>query len=342
MKRAFTIFAIPTALLLALGPVGCSDDDDNDIVNPPAIDEFELATSLGDTYFTSYTTPSGAPVNIAAADVYANLIDGNAANDPYILDWRSAAHFALGHIEGAHNVALANFETVLATIPAGKMVLNVCYTGQSASHPTAYMNMLGIPAQNLKFGMCGWTSDTNINLGRWDSAVSDEYADWLTTVTATPTEVHDFPVLDTGKTTATEILKAAASDNLATNGFRTMAVADLYAEIEVNGNADDYFVVNYFANGPYNAGHIPGAYQFAPNQSLGRAQMLKYLPTDKTIVVYCYTGQTSSQVVAYLNALGYDAVSLLYGVNAICHTNDSICVPANRYHVADNDYPVVQ
>jgi len=280
-------------------------------------------------------------VNITARDVYDNLIDGNADNDPYILDWRSGTHFALGHIEGAHNVALANFEAVLASIPAGRTVLNVCYSGQSASHPTAYMNMLGIPAQNLKFGMCGWTSDTTVNLDMWGgTATSDDYADWLTAVSATPTQVYDFPTLDTGKSTAIEVLRDAAIENLATKGFAKMSVAELYEAIQVNGNADDYFVVNYFPDGPYDAGHIPGAYQFVPNQSLGRNEMLKYLPTDKTIVVYCYTGHTSSQVVAYLNALGYDSVSLSYGVNAICYSNESICT--NQYEAAPNDYPVVQ
>ena len=341
MKRALSFSLIPFALILAIGPVGCSDDDDNkDPITPPVIDEFELATSLGDTYFTTYKTPSGLGVNTTADAVYANLIDGDTTNDPYIIDWRSATHYAAGHIEGAVNGSLADFENVLNAIPAGATVVNVCYTGQSASHATAYMNMLGIDAQNLKFGMCGWTSDQAVNLNKWGGAISDDYASWLETVTNTPTQVYDFPMLDTGKTTALEIMREAAIDNLGTKGFKAMSVADLYAEIVSNGNADDYFIVNYFTDTPYDAGHIPGAYQFAPGGSLEAGEMLKYLPTDKTIVVYCYTGQTSSQVVAYLNALGYDAVSLLYGVNAICHSNSTICTTA--YHDATNDYPVVQ
>jgi rhodanese-related sulfurtransferase len=38
------------------------------------------------------------------------------------------------------------------------------------------------------------------------------------------------------------------------------------------------------------------------------------LPKDKTIVVYCYTGQTAGQTVGILRLLGYDAVSLNGGV----------------------------
>jgi hypothetical protein len=47
--------------------------------------------------------------------------------------------------------------------------------------------------------------------------------------------------------------------------------------------------------------------------------MLKYLPTDKTIVVYCLSGQTSASVVAYLRVLGYNAQSLSFGSNGFMH-----------------------
>jgi rhodanese-related sulfurtransferase len=38
------------------------------------------------------------------------------------------------------------------------------------------------------------------------------------------------------------------------------------------------------------------------------------LPTDKTIIVYCYTGQTASQTTAILRLLGYDAYNLSGGM----------------------------
>ncbi|MEZ4653073.1 MAG: rhodanese-like domain-containing protein [Candidatus Eisenbacteria bacterium] len=337
MKPAFKKYWL---LLLVLGPVwgmvGCSDDDKT--TTPTATDEFSLAAAAGDAYFSSYTTANGLSVNTTATDVWTNLSDGDATNDPYIIDWRSAAHFAAGHIEGAHNAALANFSDVVSTIPAGKTVVNVCYTGQSASHATAFMNLMGIPAQNLKFGMCGWTADTAVNLGKWDDAVSDDYTNWLTTTASTATVAHTFPTISTGKDTAPEIIRERAQTYLAA-GWKTISIAALYQAIEVDGLAGDYFIMNYFPSGEYDAGHVPGAVRFEPKASLGVDQMLKYLPTDKKIVVYCYTGQTSSQVVAYLNALGYDAYSLLYGVNGMCHSNAAVCTAP--YHQASTNYPVV-
>ena len=38
------------------------------------------------------------------------------------------------------------------------------------------------------------------------------------------------------------------------------------------------------------------------------------IPTDKPVVVYCYTGQTSSQTVATLRMLGFEAYSLAGGM----------------------------
>ncbi|QSX06350.1 rhodanese-like domain-containing protein [Sedimentibacter sp. zth1] len=39
------------------------------------------------------------------------------------------------------------------------------------------------------------------------------------------------------------------------------------------------------------------------------------LPIDKKIVVICYSGQTAGQVVGVLKTLGYDACSLMGGMN---------------------------
>ncbi len=322
------------ALAIALLPA-CGDDDN--IAGPTAATEFELVAGLGDAYYTNYTTPSGLGVNITASAVYDILTDGDPFNDFVVLDWRSAEHFALGHIEGAQNVSVTQFEAVVDGLASGRTVLNVCYTGQIASHATAYMNMLGVEAQNLKFGMCGWTSDTAVNLAKWDNAISDDYASWLTEVESTPSATFDYPALSTGEPTAERILMARAQAYL-TAGWKQISVAALYEDIETNQNGADYFVVNYFDPAQYNAGHIPGAVRFQPKQDLRTDARLSSLPTDKKIVVYCFTGQTSSQVVAYLNALGYDAYSLVFGVNAMCHSNGQICTIA--YHAATTDYPV--
>jgi rhodanese-related sulfurtransferase len=337
MKRMlFLTLALAAGFGIALNLAGCGDDD---TTTQPGISEYDRLTALGDTYFTSYTTPDGMPVNVAAGDVYARMTDMDTGNDYYILDWRSAADFATAHIEGAVNVsASGDFTAVLAAVPAGKTVLNVCYTGQTASYATAYMNMLGYEAQNLKFGMNGWTADPAVHLNKWENAISNQYAGWLTTVAATSNQTYAKPDVSTGKSEAGAILRERARLGFGA-GWKTIGISDLYNDIEINGKAGDYFVINYFPAATYGAGHIPGAIQFEPKLSLKSGEMLNTIPTDKKVVVYCYTGQTSAQVVAYLNALGYDAYSLRFGVNSICYDNDAVCTA--KYTAASTNYPVV-
>ena len=67
---------------------------------------------------------------------------------------------------------------------------------------------------------------------------------------------------------------------------------------------------------------------------------LNTLPTDKSVVVYCYTGQTSAHVAGYLRVLGYDAKSMLFGVNGMAWDN----MPGTRFveETEVHDYPLVQ
>jgi rhodanese-related sulfurtransferase len=57
--------------------------------------------------------------------------------------------------------------------------------------------------------------------------------------------------------------------------------------------------------------------QYTPKADLKMSTFLKTLSTEKPVVVYCYTGQTSSHVAAFLRVVGYDAKSLLYGANGM-------------------------
>jgi rhodanese-related sulfurtransferase len=60
----------------------------------------------------------------------------------------------------------------------------------------------------------------------------------------------------------------------------------------------------------YTAGHIKGAV----NIPFGKGMDFSDVPTDKQVIVTCYTGQTAGQTVAVLRMLGYNAVSLKGGM----------------------------
>ena len=117
MSKRFLVLLLA---LVILSSVACSRNKNP--TEPEKIDEFGLITKVGDTYFTNYTTPSGLGVNIGISDVFTNLVDGNTSNDPFIIDYRSAAYFATGHIKGAHNIALTSLMDKVddGTIPKDK------------------------------------------------------------------------------------------------------------------------------------------------------------------------------------------------------------------------------
>jgi rhodanese-related sulfurtransferase len=319
-------------VILALFVIGCSNDDDDNGTGPSApTDYLSDIAALGDAYFA-------ATKNITAANLW-NDIQGGA--ELFIIDFRSAAAFdTCGHIENAVNWSLGSLMDNLSQIPATAKVICVCYTGQSASQATSILNILGYDAYNLMWGMCGWTSQVSINLGRWAN-VTPGGQQLETTANPFP-GTFELPEVTPEASSVAEAIEILANTYFDA-GTKNISAADLYTLINNGDPLDDPYIVNYFPEANYNAGHIPGAYHLNTG-SFGEEE-LAYLPTDQQIVVYCYTGQTSSQLTSYLNVLGYNAYSLLYGLNSI--TDDPVVLnnPSTGnpvvYTPPTTDYPVV-
>ncbi len=72
------------------------------------------------------------------------------------------------------------------------------------------------------------------------------------------------------------------------------------------------FILDIRSREDYLTGHIKGASNI-PFREVGNN--LDKLPQDKTIIVYCYTGQTGGQTAAALNIAGFKARSLNGGMN---------------------------
>lgn len=262
--------------------------------------------------------------------VMAAPADGDVSGK-WVMDIRSAADFAAGHIEGAHNVAFSNILTEAAN--ADKPILVVCYTGQTACYATSLLRLYGYhDAQALKWGMSGWNGDFD----KWTPNCKDltDGNNWTTT--ATDAGSFNPPTLNVSATEGEAILKERVEAVVAA-GFKKVAPAD------VLGNPSGYYINNYFSEAHYTGfGHINGAVRVNP---LLIDDCDKLDPSAK-VVTYCYTGQTSAVLSAYLNVLGYDAYSLLFGVNGMTHSNDfwTTGEVANHWGVnaGSKDLPVVQ
>ncbi|MGD9147035.1 MAG: rhodanese-like domain-containing protein, partial [Anaerolineae bacterium] len=95
-------------------------------------------------------------------------------------------------------------------------------------------------------------------------------------------------------------------------GTKNIAADVLYDNLNDGDESNDPLIISVRSREDYDKGHIPGAV-WMDAKTLFTADNLATLPTDKQIVVYCYTGQTASQVTSALNMLGYDAANLLFG-----------------------------
>jgi len=293
---------------------GCKKDDDAVVTPPVVVNESEVLA----TYLESTNSPLGKdfvntdmPTIIGATEVYTL----NQTNQVYIIDIRSAADYALGHIHNAVNVTLANLLTHIKGVnltPYTKVAI-VCYTGQTAGYGASLLRMLGYnKVFSMKWGMCSWHQDF---AAKWNTAMSNMYASQFTTTATPKAAAGSLPTLSTGKTTGQEILEARVNA-LLTEGFTPATVTGA----TVFGALNSYYIVNYWPAGQYtNPGHIPGAIQYEPKASIKLSVDLKTLPTNKPIAVYCYTGQTSAFLAAYLRLLGYDAKSILYGANGMIY-----------------------
>jgi len=304
IKKTYLFLSI---LLTAVILVSCEKD-------PDPVNEAEVLA----TYLESTDSPlmkdyvaTDLP-SIMAADEVQTL---NATGQVYIIDIRSATDFAAGHIANAHNVALADILTHVEDINMASYtkVAVVCYTGQTAGFAVSLLRLLGYDKVfSLKWGMCSWHADF---AGRWNSNIGNLYASQFTASATDKAAKGELPVLSTGKTTGQDILEARV-DALLTEGFGAASVTSA----TLFGNLTGYYIVNYWPSTQYaDPGHINGAVQYTPKEALKLAADLKTLPTDKPVAVYCYTGQTSAFIAAYLRLLGYDAKSVLYGTNGMIY-----------------------
>ncbi|MBK7031533.1 MAG: rhodanese-like domain-containing protein [Bacteroidales bacterium] len=166
---------------------------------------------------------------------------------------------------------------------------------------------------SMKWGMCAWNAAF---AGKWNTAIGNgnAYATQFVTTETAKASKGELPVLSTGKTTGQEILEARVAE-LLTAGFTPASISNQSVFNDLSAN----YIVNYWSAAHYAIGHIPGAIQYTPKETIKLAADLKTLPTNKPIVVYCYTGQTSAFLAAYLRLIGYDAKSLLYGANGMIY-----------------------
>jgi rhodanese-related sulfurtransferase len=294
MKKYF-IYSILFAFVATISFTGCKTTETGG--------EEAIAYETLTTYLKSNSMDIGNIISNAdgAKFVMGAPADGDVSSK-WVMDIRSAETFAAGHIEGAHNVAFGDILTAAAS--ADKPVLVVCYTGQTACYATSLLRLYGYEsAQALKWGMSGW----NAAFDSWSAKCKDLTTDNNWTIDATAAGSFEAPSWTSSTTDGAALLQERVEAVVAA-GFKTASNADVLA------NPGNYYVNNFFSEAHYTGfGHVAGAVRVNPI-SIDECDKLD---PDGKVVTYCYTGQTSAVITAYLNVIGFEAYSLTFGINGM-------------------------
>ncbi len=290
MKRF--LFLIPALVAIAsVSFVSCSKEQPaaeapkaEAAPSAPSVDPVEDAANA---YFADFP---GA--RIIKEDAFLEKV--KAGESMTILDIRSAKDYETSHVRGAVNLpwgpAIAD---KLSSIPRSGQVYVYCYTGQTAGQAVAVLNVAGIPAQSVRYGFVR-------GIGKVEG-----YEDALT---SDPAEL-------TGSFSVDPAVQAAVDAYFADLGeppFKNNIISASDAAAVLEAGEDVQFVDVRSAE-DYAAGHIEGAMNIPFGK--GMQESFANLPSDKKLIVNCYSGQTAGQTVAILNLLGYDAASINSGMD---------------------------
>jgi rhodanese-related sulfurtransferase len=126
----------------------------------------------------------------------------------------------------------------------------------------------------------------------------------------------------------------------ALEGWSPVITADaLFENLNDGDTSNDPFIVSVRSADHYALGHIPGAINI-PWSQIAKAENLAKLPTDKPIVVYCYTGHTGQVAATVLKVLGYNVQNLKFGIMGWTLNDEVLATTRFGPDTDQRDYPV--
>ncbi|MDX9872651.1 MAG: rhodanese-like domain-containing protein [Clostridia bacterium] len=299
------VFVVLLVLAVSISLVGCGGGK---TAEPPK----EQSAPIQVPPTPAPAAPTGNVVEEAAMAYFANMpadiykipekdfvAKVKAGEDMFILDIRQPDVYAQGHIKGAVNLPWGTaISDNLAKLPADKTIMVYCYTGQTAGQTVALLNIAGFDAKSVNLG---W----NLGISKVDGV------DAVTETTANEIGAQKtLAIKPEIQAAITEYYKGLA--DVQGTMFATYKISEDDAKKLLDAKDNSVMFLSVRSAADYAKGHIEGAINIP--FAVGMEKQFASLPKDKTIIVYCYTGQTAGQVVAVLRLLGYDAVSLNSGM----------------------------
>ncbi|MDT8904060.1 rhodanese-like domain-containing protein [Anaeroselena agilis] len=230
------------------------------------------------------------PVDAAKAK---ELVTGNESKY-LIIDMRSPEDYAKGHVKGAVNLTIVKLAENLDKLPADKTLLLYCYSGQNTGTAMVPLKAYGYKALSISKGFpmvekAGFAMDT-------------------AATAFTPAAAK--PAADPKQAAAL----AGIKDNYMTiarqMAAKTLVVKGADVKKLVDSAPDKYVYIDLRSADDFAKAHVKGAVS-APLATL--QDKAKTFPRDKTLVLYCYSGQTAAMATAPLKAEGFKLISISAG-----------------------------
>ncbi len=318
MKKLPIRTKILFSFLLLFGFISCIDDN----IAPPLTGDLNTTAEILVYLESRSDFPNSylAPALIDAEEVFANL------NSYLLIDIRPNDEFAAGHIENSLNISLDslfNFVEMSFNSDYPKIII-ISKNGQSSSYFTCLLRLAGFDnVYTMSFGMASWNE---VFADEWLNALGNDPE--IAYYQNNENPKNDFSSLPN---VTFENPDASIKDRvnqrirkIILQGF----VEDIHYRRYLTIFAYDYLVcygstgLLYYARGTgplAYLGHHERAifYQADPMYELRSTEFLQTLPNNREVFIYDGTGELSGCMTAYLQLLGYDAKTLLFGANQL-------------------------
>lgn len=290
---------------------------------------------------------SGRPTTLTAPEVHTLLTDGYSGNDPFIISLRDGSSYRQGHIPGAVNIDYNEIftEAEYHQLPGNRLIVVYDDTGHQSAEIASLLNIMGLFAVSIEWGMAAWTPNTTIAPEFYQpQLVLNDLP--LATGTEPGALTRSWYMQDVGQCGFVtpppdvdeddeEKLRWTILNSLATNTRSTISADDLHSSLTQSMPINDPFLLDLRSPPRYQKGHIPGAVN-KDLDTMFKERDFGDLPTDgRTIVVIADSPHMASQARAYLDIFRYTATVLEYGMAS--WTSDIEVAPV-RYDRTEDCY----
>ncbi len=175
----------------------------------------------------------------------------------------------------------------------------------------AFGLLLIMTVLSLILAACGGTSTVE-ETTTTEAPVATTAAPTTTTTAAPTTTTTAAPTTTVATVDEFEVLANHIASVLA--DWKPVIPADvLYDNLTDGDESNDPLIISVRSPEHYALGHIQGAVNI-PWQTIADPENLAKLPTDRPIVVYCYTGHTGQVAATLLKIFGYNVQNLKFGM----------------------------